>query len=91
MNYSYEKLEYLRKYTKLSPITTIKLNKLKQKGVSQEEINQAEYIYRFQSYEKIWEKEWKKTNWGQSEDESLSEYANTALEQIVNSEKGRTR
>lgn len=91
MNYSYEKLEYLRQYTKISPLTKIKLNKLKQKSISQEEINQAEYIYRFTEYEKNWEKEWQRTNWAKSEDESLSEYANTALEQAINKEKGRTR
>lgn len=91
MNFTQEKLEYLREITTLSPIINGKLLFLKKQRISQSEIDKIEYTYRFSAYEKRWESTWKKLNWGNSEDESLSAFAASALEQEVNNSKTKKR
>lgn len=86
-----EKLEYLRNNTSLSPFNKARLLLLKSKGASQEQLDLAEYEARFSSYEKNWDKTWQKLNWGEKEDESLREFANTALEQAITEDRGKTR
>ena len=84
MNYSQEKLEYLRKQTRhLNIVIRLKLSTLKRNGVSQEELDFAEYAYRFSSYQKRWERTWKELKWGEKEGESLSAFADSALEQEI--------
>lgn len=84
MNYSQEKLEYLRKQTAyLNLFVKLKLGTLKRHGASQEELDFAEYAYRFSSYQKRWDKAWKDSNWGEKEGESLSAFADSALEQEI--------
>ena len=90
MNYSIEKLECLRNLTKLSLVNNAKLSFLKKRGVSQIEIDMVEYAYRFSDLEKQWYSTWKKTNWGNSEDESLTAYVDSILEQEI-AKNNRTR
>ena len=90
MQISKEKLEYLRTHTLLSPINKIKLMTLKRHGASQAELEEAEYIYRFQSYQKSWDRTWKKLNWGNSENESLSSFAEGALDSEVREQSGKS-
>ena len=83
MGFSIEKLECLRELTKLSFVNNAKINFFKKRGVSQNEIDVVEYTYRFAELEKEWYSTWKKSNWGMKEDESLSAFVNSILEQEV--------
>lgn len=86
-----EKLEYLRKKTNLNPLSKARIMFLKNRGVSQDEIDMVEYEERFKVYQKSWDKTWQDLNWGEKEDESLAEFSNTALEQAISEEKGKNR
>ena len=86
-----EKLEFLRKNTKLSPLNNARIMFLKSRGVSQEELNKVEYEARFLTYQKTWDKTWQNLNWGEKEDESLRDFANTALEQAISEENTKKR
>ena len=86
-----EKLEYLRKNTVLSPIAKVRMSFLKSRGASEEDLEKIEYEARFQTYQKGWDKTWQNLSWGEKEDESLASFADSALEQAVNDEKGKTR
>lgn len=86
-----EKLEYLRKNTVLSPFNKARLLLLKSRGASQEQIDMAEYEARFSTYQKGWDKTWQNLNCGEKEDESLKAFADSALEQAVNEERGKTK
>ena len=86
MEFSIEKLEYLRKCTHLPLAKLITLQVLKKKNTSQQELDAIEYRFRFEQYEKQWYKTWQNLNWGEKEDESLHAFANDALEQQINQE-----
>ena len=86
MEFSIEKLEYLKKCTHLPPANLIALQVLKRKNVSQQELDSIEYRFRFEQYEKQWYKTWKNLKWGEKENENLHTFANDALEQQINQE-----
>ncbi len=88
---SKEKLEYLRKNTKLSPFNKMRMAYLKSQGVSSEELERIEYEERFNVYQKGWEKTWKNLNWGEKENENLIEFSDSALEQAISEENKKTR
>lgn len=88
-----EKLEYLRKrIIILNPIINFRLSKIKSSGPEWDELaDRYEYYNLFQIYENRWYSQWKHSNWGNKEDESLSDYADSALSQAVEKEKEKER
>ena len=88
--FSKERLEYLRENQILFPISAMKLKKLRNSNISQTELDQAEFILRFQAYEKKQERLWKKLNWGEAENEDLAHFALSSLDQeIYNSQNSK--
>ena len=63
---------------------------LRRRGVSIEKLNVAEYECRFASYQKQWDKTWQELNWGEKENKSLKEFSDSALEQAILEQKGKT-
>ena len=90
-----EKYEYLKENENLSPVKQVRLAILRRNGASEELMNRAEYAYLFETYADHFYKWWKDNEWGDRENESLSDFAEGALVQAVmdkqNKENGMSR
>lgn len=82
-----EKYEYLKNNEWLSPVKMVKLAILKKNGASDELLARAEYAYLFETYADHFYKWWKDHEWGDRENESLSDFAEGALIQGVQEER----
>ena len=82
-----EKYDYLRENEWLSPVKMVKLAMLKKNGASDELLARAEYAYLFENYADRFYKWWKDNEWGDRENESLSDFADGALANAVLEER----
>ena len=88
-----EKYNYLKENSMLSPIKAVQLKYLQSKTQSEELKIRAEYQARFESYANSWYRTWEKEKWGTRENESLYEFADSALNKTIKEleEKKETR
>ena len=78
-----EKYQYLKDNEWISPVNVVRLAMLKKHGATDELLKRAEYAYLFESYANHFYKWWKDNEWGDRENESLSEFAEGALVQAI--------
>lgn len=82
-----DELEFLRKYTELSPLINSKISHLRNNNRNQRVIDQVEYKYRFKLWEKLLAKMFKDDVFEGKEQMSLSEFAHEILKKKVTAEK----
>lgn len=91
MEYSENKLRYLRKRTILSLPAVMSLKIKEKSGMSVQELLELEYKMRLDIYSRGWKKTWERLNWGDKENESLESFAEGALVQNMLAEEERNR
>ncbi len=91
MEYSENKLRYLRKRTILSLPAVMSLKIKEKSGMSVQQLLELEYKMRLDIYSRGWKRTWERFNWGDKENESLESFAEGALVQNMLAEEERNR